>query len=128
MSALCKAAALGCRTHVAGGSRRRLTVARAGVLAARSFGAAHLFATTDLEKSYRVNMNMIGLDGRPKVKGLRDILVEWLSFRTETVRKRLQYRLDKVLARLHKQENPGHEVIIKSVGNLGGPDVIQALG
>jgi len=62
---------------------------------------SHLFATTDLEKSYRVNMNMIGLDGRPKVKGLRDILVEWLSFRTETVRKRLQYRLDKVLARLH---------------------------
>jgi len=46
-------------------------------------------------------MNMIGLDGRPKVKGLRDILVEWLSFRTETVRRRLQYRLDKVLARLH---------------------------
>ncbi|MDO9141445.1 MAG: DNA gyrase subunit A, partial [Methylobacter sp.] len=62
---------------------------------------SHLFATTDLEKSYRVNMNMIGLDGRPKVKGLRDILVEWLAFRTETVRKRLQYRLDKVLARLH---------------------------
>ncbi|MGZ5027669.1 MAG: DNA topoisomerase IV subunit A [Methylobacter sp.] len=62
---------------------------------------SHLFATTDLEKSYRVNMNMIGLDGRPKVKGLRDILVEWLTFRTDTVRKRLQYRLDKVLARLH---------------------------
>jgi len=62
---------------------------------------SHLFATTDLEKSYRVNMNMIGLDGRPKVKNLRDILVEWLSFRTETVRKRLQYRLDKVIARLH---------------------------
>lgn len=62
---------------------------------------SHLFATTDLEKSYRVNMNMIGLDGRPKVKNLRDILVEWLTFRTETVRKRLQYRLDKVIARLH---------------------------
>ncbi|MEQ1528004.1 MAG: DNA topoisomerase IV subunit A [Methylococcales bacterium] len=62
---------------------------------------SHLFATTDLEKSYRVNMNMIGLDGRPKVLGLRDILVDWLSFRTETVRRRLQYRLDKVLARLH---------------------------
>ena len=62
---------------------------------------SHLFATTDLEKSYRVNMNMIGLDGRPRVKGLKDILVEWLSFRTETVRRRLQYRLDKVLARLH---------------------------
>jgi len=62
---------------------------------------SHLFATTDLEKSYRVNMNMIGMDGRPKVKGLREILVEWLAFRTETVRRRLQYRLDKVLARLH---------------------------
>jgi topoisomerase-4 subunit A len=62
---------------------------------------SHLFTTTDLEKSYRVNMNMIGMDGKPKVKGLRDILVEWLVFRTETVRRRLQYRLDKVLARLH---------------------------
>ncbi len=62
---------------------------------------SHLFATTDLEKSYRVNMNMIGLDGRPRVKDLREILTEWLAFRTETVRRRLQYRLDKVLARLH---------------------------
>ena len=62
---------------------------------------SHLFATTDLEKSYRVNMNMIGMDGRPQVKGLREILVEWLAFRTETVRRRLQYRLDKLLARLH---------------------------
>jgi topoisomerase-4 subunit A len=62
---------------------------------------SHLFATTDLEKSYRVNMNMIGLDNRPRVRDLREILVEWLSFRTETVRKRLQHRLDKVLARLH---------------------------
>ena len=62
---------------------------------------SHLFSTTDLEKSYRVNMNMIGMDGRPRVKGLREILVEWLAFRTETVRRRLQYRLDKVLARLH---------------------------
>ncbi len=62
---------------------------------------SHLFTTTDLEKSYRVNMNMIGVDGKPKVKGLREILVEWLAFRTETVRRRLQYRLDKVLARLH---------------------------
>lgn len=61
----------------------------------------HLFATTDLERSYRVNLNMIGIDGRPQVKNLRSILSEWLSFRTETVRRRLQYRLDKVLARLH---------------------------
>ena len=62
---------------------------------------SHLFATTDLEKSYRVNLNMIGLNGRPQVKNLRMILTEWLSFRIETVRKRLQFRLDKVLARLH---------------------------
>lgn len=62
---------------------------------------AHLFATTDLERTYRINMNMIGLDGRPRVKGLVNILQEWLEFRTITVRRRLQYRLDKVLARLH---------------------------
>jgi topoisomerase-4 subunit A len=62
---------------------------------------AHLFATTDLEKNYRVNLNMLGLDGRPQVKDLRSILSEWLIFRRETVRRRLQYRLDKVLARLH---------------------------
>jgi topoisomerase-4 subunit A len=61
----------------------------------------HLFATTDLEKSYRVNINMIGLDGRPQVKDLRMILTEWLSFRKSTVVRRLQFRLDKVLARLH---------------------------
>lgn len=61
----------------------------------------HLFASTDLEKSYRVNLNMLGLDGRPQVKGLVDILAEWLAFRRETVRRRLQYRLDKVKARLH---------------------------
>lgn len=62
---------------------------------------AHLFATTDLERSYRVNMNMIGTNGRPQVKNLRDTLGEWLEFRTEIVRRRLQYRLDKVIARLH---------------------------
>lgn len=61
----------------------------------------HLFATTDLEKNYRVNINMIGLDGRPKVKDLKTILTEWLVFRKDTVVRRLQYRLDKVLARLH---------------------------
>jgi len=64
----------------------------------------HLFATTDLERSHRVNMNMIGLDGRPHVKNLRDLLVEWLSYRTETVRRRLQYRLDKIIDRLHVLE------------------------
>lgn len=61
----------------------------------------HLFATTDLERSYRVNLNVIGLNGRPQVKSLKTMLSEWLIFRTETVRRRLQYRLDKVLARLH---------------------------
>ncbi len=58
----------------------------------------HLFASTDLEKSYRVNINMIGLDNRPAVKNLREILTEWLEYRRETVRRRLQYRLDKVLS------------------------------
>jgi len=61
----------------------------------------HLFATTDLEKSFRVNMNVIGLDGRPQLKNLKMILSEWLQFRTETVRRRLQHRLDKVESRLH---------------------------
>ena len=65
---------------------------------------SHLFATTDLERSYRVNMNMIGLDGRPQVKNLRDMLLEWLTYRTETVRRRLQYRLDKILDRMHVLE------------------------
>ena len=62
---------------------------------------AHLFATTDLEKSYRVNMNMIGLDHKPAVKGLLQVLTEWLTFRRTTVTRRLQHRLDKVLARLY---------------------------
>ncbi|WP_369789699.1 DNA topoisomerase IV subunit A [Rouxiella sp. WC2420] len=61
----------------------------------------HLFATTDLERSYRINMNMIGLDNRPQVKGLVEILTEWLSYRRDTVRRRLNFRLDKVLKRLH---------------------------
>ena len=61
----------------------------------------HLFATTDLEKSYRVNMNMIGLDNRPSVKGLVEILTEWLEYRRNTVTRRLNFRLDKVLKRLH---------------------------
>jgi len=62
---------------------------------------AHLFATTDLEKSYRVNLNMLGLDGRPQVKPLLTILNEWNTFRIQTVTRRLQYRLDKVEKRLH---------------------------
>ena len=62
---------------------------------------AHLFATTDLERTYRVNLTMIGLDGRPRQFKLRELLTEWLQFRIETVRRRLQFRYDKVLARLH---------------------------
>jgi len=65
---------------------------------------SHLFATTDLERSYRVNFNMIGLDGKPRVKSLLTILQEWLVFRLSTVKRRLQYRLDKVLDRLHVLE------------------------
>ncbi len=61
----------------------------------------HLFASTDLERNYRINMNMIGIDGKPAVKSLLQILSEWLSFRMVTVRRRLQYRLDWVLDRLH---------------------------
>ena len=62
---------------------------------------AHLFATTDLERSYRVNLNIIDLDGRPRVMGLRDLLAGWLEFRIGTVRRRLEWRLDKVARRLH---------------------------
>lgn len=61
----------------------------------------HLFASTDLERSYRVNMNMIGIDGRPRVKNLREVLVEWLEFRRQTVTRRLEWRLEKVMDRLH---------------------------
>ena len=64
----------------------------------------HLFATTDLEKSYRVNFNVIGRDGRPQVKGLKALLSEWLAFRTETVTRRLKHRLEKVERRLHLLE------------------------
>jgi topoisomerase-4 subunit A len=62
---------------------------------------SHLFATTDLERSYRVNMNVIGLNGRPQVKNLRLLLEEWLQFRTGIVTRRLQYRLDVIMRRLH---------------------------
>ncbi|MGH8504259.1 MAG: DNA topoisomerase IV subunit A [Gammaproteobacteria bacterium] len=62
---------------------------------------SHLFATTELERSYRVNINVIGLNGRPQVKHLVALLREWLTFRTQTVRRRLQWRLDKVQQRLH---------------------------
>jgi len=65
---------------------------------------SHLFATTDLERSYRINMNVIGLDGRPRLRNLEEMLTEWLRFRTDTVRRRLEYRLERVLARLHVLE------------------------
>lgn len=64
----------------------------------------HLFATTDLEKSYRVNLNVIGLDGRPRVRNLREILTEWVEYRRRTVRRRLEWRLERVEARLHVLE------------------------
>jgi topoisomerase-4 subunit A len=62
---------------------------------------SHLYSTTDLEKNYRVNFNMIGIDKRPQVKDILSLLKEWLQFRTETVRRRLQFRLDKILDRMH---------------------------
>ena len=62
---------------------------------------AHLFATTDLERTYRVNLNVIGLDGKPRVMDLKSILADWLKYRESTVRRRLGYRLGKVTARLH---------------------------
>ncbi|CEK12203.1 DNA topoisomerase IV subunit A [Legionella hackeliae] len=62
---------------------------------------SHLFATTDLERSYRVNFNMIGLDGKPRVKGLATILKEWLSYRLLTVKRRIEHRLEKILDRIH---------------------------
>ena len=65
---------------------------------------SHLFATTDLERSYRVNLNMIGVNGRPRVKDLKTILQEWLEYRTDTVRRRLQHRLEQVEQRIHVLE------------------------
>jgi topoisomerase-4 subunit A len=62
---------------------------------------AHLFATTDLERNYRVNLNVIALDGRPRVMGLKELLLEWLEFRKSTVTRRLAHRLEKVNSRLH---------------------------
>ena len=61
----------------------------------------HLFATTDLERSYRVNLNVIGINGKPQVKSLRDLLKEWLQYRTDTVTRRIEHRLEKVKQRLH---------------------------
>ena len=65
---------------------------------------SHLFATTDLERAYRANMNVIGLNGRPQLKGLKSLLGEWLEFRTGTVRRRIEYRLKRIESRLHLLE------------------------
>ena len=62
---------------------------------------SHLFSTTDLERNYRVNFNMIGINNRPQVKDIATLLKEWLQFRTTTVKRRLQFRLDKILSRMH---------------------------
>ena len=64
----------------------------------------HLFATTDMEKSFRVNLNVIGVDGRPQVRNLKSMLAEWLEFRQDTVRRRMRHRLDKIERRLHLLE------------------------
>ena len=65
---------------------------------------SHLFASTDLERSARINLNIIGLDGKPKINDLRGLLKEWLEFRTSTVRRRIEHRLEKVNTRLHLLE------------------------
>ena len=62
---------------------------------------SHLFFTTDLEKSLRVNLNMIGLDGKPQVKNLHMILTEWIKYRLTTIKKKLSWELDKVNQRIH---------------------------
>ncbi|MDH3925137.1 MAG: DNA topoisomerase IV subunit A, partial [Xanthomonadales bacterium] len=61
----------------------------------------HLFATTDLERNYRVNLNIIGISGKPQLLNLKDLLKQWLSFRMDTVVRRLNHRLDQVVDRLH---------------------------
>ena len=62
---------------------------------------SHLFASTDLEKNHRVNLNTIGINGKPKILGLVALLKEWLSFRANTVTLRLEHRLDQILERIH---------------------------
>lgn len=80
----------------------------------------HLFATTDLEKNYKVNINIIGLNGRPEVKNLLVVLKEWLSYRTHTVKQRLQFRLDKLLEKIHILEG-------LSIAFLNIDEVIQII-
>ncbi len=93
----------------------------------------HLFATTDLEKSYSLNMNMIGINGRPQVKNLLHVLTEWLEFRADTVRRKLNFRLEKILKRLHILEGfliayLNIDEVIKIIRNSDHPkkDLIKA--
>jgi topoisomerase IV subunit A len=79
----------------------RLVIARRSTRVDAAALMEHLFATTELERSYRVNLTVIGLDGRPRLTGLRRLLADWIGFRVETVRRRLRFRYDKVLGRLH---------------------------
>ena len=62
---------------------------------------SHLFATTDLERNFRININVVGLDGRPRVRGLVELLQEWLDFRRDVIRRRIEFRLEKIADRLH---------------------------
>jgi topoisomerase-4 subunit A len=87
--------------HQVSGSRIMEQIAQQMLAKKLPILMGHLFATTDLERTYRVNMNMIGTNGRPQVKNLKQILQEWIAFRVATVRRRLQWRLDKVDERLH---------------------------
>ena len=78
--------------------------------------ADHLFATTDLEKNFSVNMNMIGLDGRPGVKSLKRILSEWLVFRQATIKRKLEFRLEKIISRLHILE--GFKIVYLNIDKV----------
>jgi topoisomerase-4 subunit A len=79
---------------------------------------AHLFATTDLERTHRVNFNMIGIDGKPRVRPLLELLNEWLKFRTDTVLRRLQFRLDKILSRLDLQADAILDLRLRQLARL----------
>ncbi|MCP4701404.1 MAG: DNA topoisomerase IV subunit A [Gammaproteobacteria bacterium] len=96
---------------------------------------AHLFATTDLERSYRVNLNVIGLSGHPQVKNLKVLLQEWLSYRVNTVRRRLQFRLDKISKRMHILEglliaflNMNEVISIIRVKDEPKPELMERFG
>ncbi|PCI39282.1 MAG: DNA topoisomerase IV subunit A [Thiotrichales bacterium] len=90
---------------------------------------SHLFASTELERSYRVNLNMIGIDGKPRVKNLKTILQEWLKYRVSTVQNRLQYRLDFLNKRIHILEGllvafDNLDLVIKIIRTKDNPKAI----